>query len=397
MARLRRARRPRPTRTRLSARDLWRESLRAAVSSETRTFAALVAVAIGIASLTALILIFTAISNQVSTRFDDTRATTVKAVSNSPDLLAASRSAPEGAARLREISGVLGAGAIWRYGSVAVATNGLQSSGATPLSAPVLAFDRAGLRSLGLAPRSLEHREVLVGPALLRRLHQDRGGTTWIDGVPFRTVGVIEPTPLIPGLSVAVVMGDQTATELFAGELKSLEFAVRTVPGGAQAVGRIVPAVLSPGSNGEVSVMVAPDPGGFRSLLESDLRRFVLAAATVCLVVGMLGLSNATLASVRLRSNELALRRVMGARRVHLQLHVMAETALLGLLGGVLGSITGLAIASITSMVNRWTASVDPRLLAVGPVLGLVTGVLSGIWPAARAARVDPAQVLSSP
>jgi putative ABC transport system permease protein len=132
-------------------------------------------------------------------------------------------------------------------------------------------------------------------------------------------------------------------------------------------------------------------------LLESDLRRFVLVAAIVCLLVGTLGLSNATLASIRLRANELALRRVMGARRGHLQLHVMVETALVGALGGVLGSITGLAIASITSMVNRWKPSADLRLIAVGPVLGLVAGVVSGIWPAARAARVDPAEVLSSP
>jgi putative ABC transport system permease protein len=345
-----------------------------------------------------MLLIFTAISNQVSIRFDDTRATSVKVVSNSSDLSDISRSASEGAVRLREITGVIGAASVWRYASVAVAANGLQSPSDTRLSAPVLAFDRDGLVSLGLAPRGLKPREILLGPALRRRLiPDDRGGTTWLDGVPFGTAGVIEPTPLVPGLSVAVVMDDRTAAEMFAGRLQSLEFAVRTVPGGAQAVGRIVPAVVSPGSNDEVSVTVPPDPRGFRSLLESDLRRFVLVAAIVCLLVGTLGLSNATLASIRLRANELALRRVMGARRGHLQLHVMVETALVGALGGVLGSITGLAIASITSMVNRWKPSADLRLIAVGPVLGLVAGVVSGIWPAARAARVDPAEVLSSP
>lgn len=384
-------------RTQLRARDLWLEAVRAALSSGARTLAALLAVTVAVASVTALVLIFTAISNQVSIRFDDTRSTSVKVVSNSSDLPAASRSASEQAVRLREISGVVGAATVWRYAAVAVAANGLQAPEATRLSAPVLALDRDGLVSLGLAPRNLTGREVLLGSALHRRLHPDgQDGTTWLDGVPFRTVGVIEPTQLLPGLSVAVVMDDRTAAELFAGRLQSLEFAVRTVPGGAQAVGRIVPAVVSPGSKADVSVTVAPDPTGFRSLLESDLRRFVLAAAIVCLIVGMIGLSNATLASVRLRANELALRRVMGARRVHLQLHVMSETALLGVLGGVFGSITGLAVASITSMVNRWTPSVDLRLIAIGPVLGLVAGVLSGIWPAARAARVDPAQVLSS-
>lgn len=71
------------------------------------------------------------------------------------------------------------------------------------------------------------------------------------------------------------------------------------------------------------------------------------------------------------------------------------ESGLLGLLGGVAGTIAGLDVAIGIALAKDWTAAIAPWLIAVGPLLGLAVGLVAGVYPAAKAARMEPVAALA--
>lgn len=97
---------------------------------------------------------------------------------------------------------------------------------------------------------------------------------------------------------------------------------------------------------------------------------------SVCLVIGAVGIANTTLVAVMERSGEIGLRRALGARARHITTQFLAESALLGLLGGVVGASVGVITIVAVSAYKHWTPILQPAALAAAPALGLATGLL---------------------
>jgi putative ABC transport system permease protein len=70
------------------------------------------------------------------------------------------------------------------------------------------------------------------------------------------------------------------------------------------------------------------------------------------------------------------------------------ESGLSGVLGGIVGLALGINITAVTCLLKNWTVVFSPWLLAVGPLLGLVVGMLAGMYPAIAAARLAPVDAL---
>jgi putative ABC transport system permease protein len=116
--------------------------------------------------------------------------------------------------------------------------------------------------------------------------------------------------------------------------------------------------------------------------------------AGISLLVGGIGIMNIMLASVTERTREIGIRRALGARRLDITTQFLIETILLSSVGGVLGVIVGIAIpiivsyfASIQTIVSWWSV-----ILAFGISVGI--GVIFGLYPARRAALMDPIEAL---
>jgi putative ABC transport system permease protein len=116
--------------------------------------------------------------------------------------------------------------------------------------------------------------------------------------------------------------------------------------------------------------------------------------AGISLLVGGIGIMNIMLASVTERTREIGIRRALGARRADITTQFLIETMLLSSVGGVLGIILGVTIpivvshfASIETIVSLWSI-----LLAFGISVGI--GVIFGLYPARRAALMDPIEAL---
>src|SRR5688572_8681282 len=119
-------------------------------------------------------------------------------------------------------------------------------------------------------------------------------------------------------------------------------------------------------------------------------RALMVATAGFTLVAGAISILAMMLLSVRERVPEIALRRAVGARITDIRSQFVIESALLATAGGVLGTVMGLGVAIIGAGLGQWQVAVPWEALVAGLTAPLFTGVLVGVVPAVRAARLDP-------
>ena len=116
--------------------------------------------------------------------------------------------------------------------------------------------------------------------------------------------------------------------------------------------------------------------------------------AAVSLVVGGIGIMNIMLVSVTERTREIGLRKAVGATRADILLQFLVEALALCLMGGVLGILLGTGTAVALSRFMQWNALVSPQAVAVAFGFSALVGLFFGIWPARRAAQLDPITAL---
>lgn len=135
-------------------------------------------------------------------------------------------------------------------------------------------------------------------------------------------------------------------------------------------------------------------PSRLEDAVSGSLRDLFLVLAAVTLLIGAAGIANMTLVAVLQRTREIGLRRSLGARPKDVVVQFLAESAMLGLLGGLIGTALGNLVVIGTALANAWTALLDPWVTLGAPLLGAVTGLLAGLFPALRAARISPVEAL---
>lgn len=116
--------------------------------------------------------------------------------------------------------------------------------------------------------------------------------------------------------------------------------------------------------------------------------------AGISLIVGGIGIMNIMLSSVTERTREIGVRRALGAKKRHIVTQFLTETALLSLLGGLVGTLLGPALAFTIEGVSGMSAIVPRYSIVLSVGISVSIGVLFGIYPAARAADLDPITAL---
>ncbi|MFF3517018.1 ABC transporter permease [Streptomyces sp. NPDC002573] len=120
------------------------------------------------------------------------------------------------------------------------------------------------------------------------------------------------------------------------------------------------------------------------------------ALTTLSTVLGIIGIANVTLVTVIERTGEIGLRRALGASRRQVAGQFLVESTTIGLLGGVVGAALGMVVVVAVSAVREWTPVLDVRLALGAPVAGALVGLLAGLYPSLRAARMEPVDALRS-
>ncbi|MDD5426104.1 MAG: ABC transporter permease [candidate division Zixibacteria bacterium] len=114
------------------------------------------------------------------------------------------------------------------------------------------------------------------------------------------------------------------------------------------------------------------------------------AVACVGLMVGVIGVMNIMLVSVTQRTREIGVRKAIGAPRGNILFQFLIEAATLTGVGGLLGIMAGALLGFIITSILEWNYYLSPLWISLGVLVSMSTGLLAGIYPAWRAARVDP-------
>jgi putative ABC transport system permease protein len=100
------------------------------------------------------------------------------------------------------------------------------------------------------------------------------------------------------------------------------------------------------------------------------------------------------LVSVMERTREIGVRKAIGARRQDILTQVLIESATLSMVGAMLGVALGVGLTLMVRALTPLPASVAPKWILLGVAMGLTTGIVAGVYPASRAARLDPVDAL---
>ncbi len=140
------------------------------------------------------------------------------------------------------------------------------------------------------------------------------------------------------------------------------------------------------------------DAAGTRKLpIEASQRDFQLvfaAIAAISLLIGGVGIMNIMLVTVSERTREIAIRRALGARRRDIVEQFLIETSVISALGGLIGVAVGVAAPAVLSRYSGLPVVIRP----MSPIFAFMTavsiGVIFGVYPARRAAMLDPGEAL---
>jgi putative ABC transport system permease protein len=120
----------------------------------------------------------------------------------------------------------------------------------------------------------------------------------------------------------------------------------------------------------------------------------LVGVVALSLVVGGIVIMNIMLMAVTERTREIGLRKALGARRADIMAQMLTESVVLSMFGGVIGTVLGAIIATAISSVTPVPASIEPWSVALGIGITAVVGLFFGLYPAMRAAALDPIEAL---
>lgn len=121
---------------------------------------------------------------------------------------------------------------------------------------------------------------------------------------------------------------------------------------------------------------------------------FIVAVAAISLVVGGIGVMNIMLVSVTERTREIGIRKAIGATTENIMLQFLTESVIISLIGGIIGMILGIAGAELAGMFVSVTPVLSPAVIIGVILFSSAVGVFFGIYPAKKAANLDPIEAL---
>ncbi len=254
-------------------------------------------------------------------------------------------------------------------------------------------------------------RVIVLGATRAKELFPNRnaiGETVKVKGMPFKVIGVLveRGSTAFSNPDNLVFIPLETAQKILLG-IDYLNFARGKVDR-AENVDRTVEDItlllrdrhdIEEGEESDFSVRNTQAAIGALTSVTNVLKYFLVAIASISLLVGGIGIMNSMLISVSQRIREIGLRKSVGARPYHILMQFLIESSFVTLLGGLLGVLFGIGLAFLASFIipklgYDWEFLVPISSILIGFGVSLLIGILFGLYPALKASRVSPMEAL---
>ncbi|MBA3555573.1 MAG: ABC transporter permease [Gemmatimonadales bacterium] len=247
-------------------------------------------------------------------------------------------------------------------------------------------------------------RHAVLGAAVPRMLGGNAAGminqTILIRGIPFEIVGVLSEKGAAGGFGnpdEQILIPLETSRYRLTGSDRLRSLSVKVAEGAPIERGMVdLERVLrrehkiQPGAENDFVIRNQQDILATQQQATEVFTTLLASIAAVSLLVGGIGIMNIMLVSVTERTREIGVRKALGATRRDILLQFMIEALALCLLGGGFGIVLGTGTAVLLSRVMQWNTLISPLSVAIAFGFSAVVGLFFGIWPARRAARLDP-------
>ena len=269
----------------------------------------------------------------------------------------------------------------------------------------VLATQTGLLRTLGgsvargvfLNAATVRYPAVVLGAVAARTLGiaaVPPGTQVYLGGQYFTVVGILRPVPLAPEIDEAALVGFPVANARLGLGGHPTGLYLRAQPDQVQAVDEVLPFTANPAQPEGVQVSRPLQLLAARAQTGSDLTGLFLALGAVAVLVGAVGIANIMVISVLERRTEIGLRRALGATKRQVGAQFLTELVLLSALGGLGGVALGAAATVAYALATGQSAVVPLAAIGGGVAVATSVGLLAGVYPAVRAARLPPTEAL---
>jgi len=394
-----------------------RQSLK---SSRLRTTLTMLGVAIGVASVTAILSLGAGASKIVSNQVDELGGniavvrptsssvdplTNVTKLQSSTSFTASSLTAAD-VARLQQIPNVESvAPLMFLTGAISgtsTAPDGTSIVATTPEFADITHLD---IREGQFLDPNIKQNTVVVGVQLSINIfgtEHSLGRTMMIRGQPFTIIGILERTnePINYNgvdLDNAVIINEASAREFNQGNLQIQQINIKS-----DSVNNLQTVVATANrtlleahfNQADFSILTGDKIAQPTSQLFYSIAGVTTAIAAISLIVGGIGIMNIMLVSVAERTREIGIRKALGASNGDIVWQFLIEALALSIGGGIMGYIAGYIIAFTISTFLTFDPIFSWQIAAVAAGVSLIIGTLFGLYPAIRAARKDPISAL---
>ncbi len=259
------------------------------------------------------------------------------------------------------------------------------------------ALDARLARGTWLNTATANYPTVVLGAGAAQTLGIDRLNppvAVWIGQRGFTVIGILRPIALAPELDQAALVGIPASHRFLAADTHPTTIYVRTNPNQTLEVRDVLARTANPDNPQDATVSRPSDALAAQIAAKSAYNTLLLGLGAIALVVGAVGIANVMVMAVIQRRTEIGLRRALGATRRHIAIQFTAEALILSALGAAAGLLAGIMITAGYAHIRHWSTAIPPTLLPAALAAALTFGLIAGLYPAVRAARLSPTDAL---